>query len=192
VQLNAATYYYDYPSFHLLTFNVISNRTGSQKATNYGAELDLTVKPVHALTLSANAGYTRMRVKDVNNAYGISATRDAPLAPHLTVNALARYDFGLASGSNFGIQMDARKTDSFYTEADNFDSELVPESTRANVRADFTSADGKWIVAGFVNNVFDSQNLAEAFDLAGFGYQFSIPLQPRWYGVQLNYRFENN
>lgn len=132
-----------------------------------------------------------MRVKDVTNAYGVTATRDAPLSPHLTLNAYARYDYGLPSSGNVGAQIEVRHTDKFYTEADNFSDEIVPAATRTNVRLDYTSASRVWDVGVYVNNVFNSHDLSEVYDLANaFGLQFSIPMQPRWYGVQASYRFQ--
>ncbi len=190
LQLTSAIYYYNYPSFQELSFVGINDSVNTHKATNFGAELDLTYKPVRPITLNVNAGATRMRVKDVTNAYGVSATRDAPLSPHLTVNAYARYDFRLPGEGNLGAQIEMRHTDSFYTEADNFPDELVPASTRYNLRIDYTSASRVWDVGVYVNNLLDSHDLSEVYDLANaFGLQFSIPMAPRWFGVQANYRF---
>jgi iron complex outermembrane recepter protein len=190
VQLTSAIYYYHYPSFQELSFAGINDVVGTHKATNYGAEIDLTYKPVRAVTLNVNGGATRMRVQDVVNAYGVSATRDAPLSPDLTVNAFARYDYGLGNAGDVGAQIEMRHTASFYTEADNFSDEVVPASTRYNVRLDYTAPSRAWDAGFYVDNVFNSHNVSEVFDLASdFGLQFSIPMPPRWYGVQLHYRF---
>jgi iron complex outermembrane receptor protein len=190
LQLTSAIYYYNYPSFQELSFVGINDSVNTHKATNYGAELDLTCKPLRPITLNVNAGATRMRVKDVVDAYGASATRDAPLAPHFTVNAYARYDYRLSDGANLGSQIEMRHTGSFYTEADNFADELVPSSTRYNLRFDYTSASRGWDVGAYVNNLLNSHDLSEVYDLAAdFGLQFSIPMAPRWFGVQAHYRF---
>ena len=190
IQLTAAVYYYDYRSFQELSFVGINDVVSTHKASNYGAELDLTYKPVRAVTLNVNGGATDMRVQDVVNSFGVSATRDAPLSPHFTLNAYARYDWGVPAGGDVGAQIEMRHTAAFYTEADNFDDERVPDSTRYNVRLDYTSPSRAWDFGFYVDNVFNSRDLSEVYDLAAdFGLQFSIPMPPRWYGVQAHYRF---
>ncbi len=190
LQLTSAIYYYNYLSFQELSFVGINDEVSNHKATNYGAEFDITYKPIRPVTLNVNAGATRMRVQDVVNAYGVSATRDAPLSPDLTVNAYARYDFRLPDGANLGAQIEMRHTAFFYTEADNFSDEKVPAWTRYNLRVDYTSASKVWDVGAYVDNLFNSHDLSEVYDLASdFGLQFSIPMTPRWFGVQARYHF---
>jgi iron complex outermembrane recepter protein len=190
LQLTGAIYYYDYLSFQELSFVGINDEVNTHKATNYGAELDLTYKPIRAITFNVNLGATKMRVQDVVNSYGVSATRDAPLSPHFTANAYARYDYRLPDGANLGAQMEMRHTASFYTEADNYNDEIVPASTRYNLRFDYTSASRKWDVGAYVDNLLNSRDLSEVYDLASdFGLQFSIPMPPRWFGVQFHYHF---
>jgi len=190
LQLTTAAYYYDYRAFQELSFIGINDIVNTHPATNIGGELDLTYKPIRPITLNVNAGATNMRVQDVANSFGVVATRDAPLSPHFTLNAYARYDYRLPDGGDAGAQVEMRHTAAFYTEADNFSDEVVPDATRYNVRVDYTSPSRAWDAGFFIDNVFNSRDLAEVYDLASdFGLQFAIPMPPRWYGVQFHYKF---
>ena len=191
LRVTSAIYYYDYRSFQLLSFVGINDTVTNHMATNYGAELDVTFRPIASLTFNVNGGATRMRVQNVVNAYGISATRDAPLSPDLTLNAYAQYEHALPDRVGMALRIEMRHTGSFYTEADNFADERVPAYTRYNLRVDFISPSGAWDVGAHVDNLFNSRDLSEVYDLASdFGLQFSIPMPPRWYGVQVRYRYD--
>ena len=65
-----------------------------------------------------------------------------------------------------------------------------------NARVSYTSDDGKWEFAGFVDNLLDKEYRVMAFDLAGgpeaggFGMVENYYGKPRWWGLSATYKFE--
>ena len=66
----------------------------------------------------------------------------------------------------------------------------VPSYSRWDLRANWTSADKQWAVAGFVQNVLDEIGLQEFIPRSTFGGQPAMGrlTEPRQFGVQVRWR----
>jgi iron complex outermembrane receptor protein len=67
----------------------------------------------------------------------------------------------------------------------------MPDYFLGNVRAGWSSDDGRWEGAVFVNNVADERYFTIGYDLSNAtGSNSLVPGKPRWIGVSARYNFE--
>ncbi len=201
LQLNLATFYYDYSELQVLTF--VSGSTpanplvfaleNAADAEIYGVELEVKAFPMDGLELSMGVGYLDTQYKDFNSTVGGDLSGNAlPGAPELNINLALAYDIQLSSGMTLRLQGDYSYTDERYFNS--FEQEAI--SSRGDhellgARVSLLSEDGTWDVALWGRNLADEDYVVDSTDLSGvFGF---IPLfygDRRSYGLNFTYRYE--
>jgi outer membrane receptor protein involved in Fe transport len=192
--VNGSVYYIDWSKVQQQIvlgcgFNLTAN---FGKAVSKGAELEMQLRPIPALTLSAGAGYTDAYLK--NDVPGTPAKSGDQLTdvPHWNLSTSAEYthqvsqaldgfarvDYSYVSGSNFLFD----RTSPFYHRKG---------FAVTNLRVGVTADEG-WKASLFVNNLFDIQGetalpVAISADLSDTR---RVALnQPRTIGLSLGYKY---
>ena len=158
-----------------------------------GAELEITMRPIEALLLTANAGYTKFSSDSVIFEQvpfnGITPSGEPGYVPKYTASAAAQYTFNLPNGATLSPRYDAFMT----TEVCAFPPNSVGYTgltscaggyTLMNARIEYAAMDRKWTTAVGINNVANKQYWLNIFDLTAFG-EPTIEGQPgaprEWY-----------
>ena len=190
-RLNGAAFYYQYDDYQAFLFDSVSlsNFLFNNDATVLGAELELQSSPGN-WDLLLGVSFLDTAVLDVQDPLpgGAIRDRDMVMSPKLSANAMVRYNFD-AFGGTAALQVDGTYNDSQYLET--FNSPAFKEGSymMGNARASWTSGDGHWTTAVFVENLTDKEYRAYAFDLTGLaGLSQEVWSRPRWAGITVGYR----
>jgi iron complex outermembrane receptor protein len=190
-RLNGAVFYYQYDDYQAFLFDSISlsNFLFNNDATVRGAELELQSSPGN-WDLLLGLSFLDTAVLDVQDPLpgGAIRDRDMVMSPKLSANAMVRYNFD-AFGGTAALQVDGTYNDSQYLETFNSPAFKEGSYVMGNVRASWTSEDGHWTTAVFVENLTDKEYRAYAFDLTGLlGLSQEVWSRPRWAGITVGYR----
>jgi iron complex outermembrane receptor protein len=146
-----------------------------------GAELELTFKPVDAMTITGSYGYTDFTSDDLDAP---NVVNDRPaFVPKNNWSVAAFYQFGLGGGSTITPRVDVYGQSEICTSVTTKAScsegyELV------NARLEWASPDRTWTAAIGGQNLADKEYFLNKFDLSGFGQPTTEgqPGAPReWY-----------
>ena len=189
VRLNASAYYYDYSDYQAYSFDGFATFLFNANAETYGGELELAASPIDGLDIVLGLALLDSEVTDVPLTISETGTEKAALAPGVTFNGLARYEWP-AFGGSLSVQAD-------YVWQDDQNFNLVPTPVIqepsygvANARFAYTSADESWSAAVFVKNFTDTDYRTYAFDsTAFFGSIEDVPGPKRWFGGSVTYRW---
>lgn len=195
-RFNASVYHYDYSDYQAFKFIGLSNFVQNADARYTGGEIDIEFSPTDRLDLRLAMAYVDAEVQDVPFSSGVAGTstvlldREPAYTPDLTVNALVRYEWPLASGSRFALQADARYSAEFYYFLTNYPSTEVDSYVVGNLRASLLSSDERWSIDVFGRNLTDERYNGVGFDLSTTCGCSVVSLgEPRTYGVQLRYNW---
>ena len=190
VRLNVSAFYYDYRDYQAFDFVGFAAFVSNRDATFYGGEAELYASFGDGFDANLGVALLESNVKGIASPLGVIGDREAPKAPKFSISGLLRKSWSLGEGK-FAVQADARHVSKHFSSVSNSPGTLVPASTVANARISYAS-DAGWEVAGFVNNVFDKAVQVYNLDFASpsnLGYNLTSYGLPRWWGVQLSYRF---
>ena len=194
--LNGAAFFYDYDDLQLFTFTNVGGvpiqlLTNASSAELYGAEVELSARPSEALTLSLGAGLLHSELKDFRSEGGVNLSGNRlVLAPDVTLNGLARYEFALGNtSSRLALQTDFRYQDKVYFSTSNNDLLAQPGYWLWNARVTLLGAESRWEVAAQVHNIADKDYRTEAFDFSSAGWNLYIFGMPRTYELSATVRF---
>lgn len=192
LRLNGAVFYYDYRDLQNTSFIGITNVITNNDAKVYGAELELTARPVRGLDVSAGIGYVHSEVFDINNPSGaIAAIQDneLPLAPKFTGNFRVRYSW-TAFGGELYTQGSGRARSAMFRDSLNNPSVKIESNFVVDAAIGYNSGNDRWSVTAWINNLFDSRREINAFDLSSVFNSGEVVYQsPRWAGVTGTVRF---
>jgi iron complex outermembrane receptor protein len=189
-RLSGSVFYYDYKDMQAFQFVGLNQLLFNADATVKGAELEWTGLPIDALEISAGLGYLDTNVKDVADSSGLVKDREMVLAPKFSMNAMARYTWGLSGGSALAAQVDGNYSTSVFF--DNINAPGTKQGSVAlfNARLSWNSSDDRYEVAAYVKNLTDEVPLNYAFDLAGqLGYVQQSYHPPQTYGISVGMKF---
>ncbi len=190
-RLNVSVYYYDYRDFQALSFQGVTQTIFNTDAEVYGVEFDITIYPWRGWEFLLGGNLMNATAKDIAAQDGVTVRdRQMVLAPDLSLNGLARYEWAALGGA-----LTAQADFNFQTEIF-FDIQNHPISSQeahavGNVRLTYTTEDERGKIAVFVNNVADQEYKVYTFDFTSsfnFNQQFYAP--PPWVGVTLSYNFD--
>jgi iron complex outermembrane receptor protein len=229
--MNGDVFYYNYygEQTPLATYNPVSGVTpvliNIPQVRNYGLELWGTWRPIDPLAISLSYSYLSATVQqspcfvDQTDPLAVQAgantkgclagsglqnivgqTVPGATPNKISVNGLYTFDFepGKLTLSGTFIWRDGTY-DSVFNRAYNFQ----PASTQVNLRATWASADGRYNVIGFIDNVFNTIGYdgaagvllgenAAATTVAGKEDILGVPFlnAPRTFGIQFQYRWK--
>ncbi|MEP1231592.1 MAG: TonB-dependent receptor [Litorimonas sp.] len=192
-RLNASAFYYDYNDFQALTFQGLSQFITNADATFFGGEVEASAYLAEGL--EANLGISLLDtdvdgVQD-NNAGTVINDVEAVLAPNFSINGALSYEKPAFGGKLKGT-VDFSYQGSQFFDITNSDISNEDAYGLVNLRLAYTVGDNdQYELAGFVNNVADTEYRVYTFDfsgVAGLNQQFFGP--PRWFGASATYKFK--
>ncbi|NIB43488.1 TonB-dependent receptor [Pseudomaricurvus alkylphenolicus] len=201
LQLNAASFFYDYNDAQV--FTNISSSTGSpaRVLTNApesemkGFEAELLILPMEGLTVQLGLGYVDSELKDFRTEEVLLggdllvtdlSGNTTPVTPQWTYNILVSYEWRLTQGDAL-FQVDYNWQDDIFFSSEN----IEPVSQKAygivNARLGFVSADEQWQMALWGRNLADQEHRIFVSDLSDFGTFTDDHGAPRSFGVEFTY-----
>jgi iron complex outermembrane receptor protein len=142
-----------------------------------GAELELSLRPIDALTLTATGGYTKFTSDSVIFEQvpfnGITRSGEPGYVPEWTASASAQYAIDLPNGATLAPRYDAYMTTQVCAFAPNSVGYTGLTScaggyTLQNARIEYAASERTWSAAVGVNNVTDKRYWLNIFDLTAF------------------------
>jgi iron complex outermembrane receptor protein len=191
-RINGSVYYYDYSDYQGFFFNQIAGWVRNLDAEYKGAELELFVSPTDELDLMLNFSVIDAEVLNVQLGPGIFVDSEPSFTPEFQAAGLARYTWPLSiAGGRLFTQASFNYSAEFFDNIRNYEASRMPDYFLGNVRAGWSSDDGRWEGAVFVNNVADERYFTIGYDLSNAtGSNSLVPGKPRWIGVSARYNFE--
>ncbi len=126
-------------------------------------------------------------VKDINTGVSV-IDRTMTMAPDITFNALARYEWP-AMGGMMSIQGDLQHVGKQYFDILNTTLGTEHEYTLGNLRVTYVTASGHASFSAWIKNVTDEEYRIYAIQVPGLGFSQSMIGQPRWAGVTASYHW---
>jgi len=187
-RLNAAVFHYDYDNYQAFFLANLSQRIANRDATINGVEIELAVNPMKGLDLSLGASHLDGTVHGITLPSGRTTDREMPMAPKWGLNGLARYHWD-AFGGRLTVQADATYSSTFNFYVLNPPATQEPAYTVVNTRVAYTSADGRWELAGSVKNLFDRAYRQYSNDISSLSIGLDAYAPPRWASVSFTYNW---
>lgn len=206
VVLNAAVFYEDVSDKQGLVYDSDEAVPATRLITVgdadiYGAELELSLRPVDNLDFSLGVGWLDSEVDapagfGFNAGFGTGANAFAgdpffldgsELGSGWSINGVVRYHISLASAGSLTLQADYD-----WREESVGEDRLTYTEDRflVNLRAFWSSPDELWEVQAYVENAFGEEYIDNAGPIvAGEDYLLGNMGYPRWYGVKLGMNF---
>lgn len=194
-RLNGAVYYYDYQDYQAFALDSLTTVVFNTDAESTGFELELQASPTEGLDLMLGVAYIDNNVEDAfTRPNGQLVDRQAVLTPELNINGMVRQEWDF-SGGYIAAQADFNYMSKHYFQLKNSPVGEEDAYTLVNASITYSSKSRKWMVKGFVNNLFDEDHRLMVFDLAGdpasggFGMAENFAGSPRWWGVSVQHNF---
>lgn len=180
-QFNASAFYYDYKNFQTFVQLGTSFTVSNVDSEIVGAEFELRTNPWEGWEFMFGLSLLDAVQKDVRYS-GVTRDRDNPISPSMTFNGLGRYEWAMFGGS-MAAQMDFSYVDERNYNGIDHPALIADSYVLANARLSYTTADERWNVALWVNNLGDELYFPIKFDLTTFqGSLATVPASPRWIG----------
>ena len=209
VQLNLATFYYDYTNKQDVRRLIDSNGFGivrienATSATSYGLEAELQAHLTDSLFIDGSASFLNSEFDEffTEDEYFPEDDNDrsgnkTPLSPELKLNVGAQYEWEGMDGY-FSIRADYTWVDDQYSSVFNRDSrngailgtgDLIPSYSLINARLEWESNSEDWSIQLYVKNLADKYIISTSYVVRpDFVYVSQLP--PRTWGAKIKYRF---
>ena len=182
-RLNGAAYYYDYSDYQAFQIIGIDTITTNADGESKGAELELQASPGEGWDILLGAAYNDVEV-DLGN--GTPKTTSVQ-SPKWNLNGLVRYEWE-AMGGTFAIQADGQYRSKHYFALTKLPTVRENGYSIYNAAVSYRTADDKWTVRAFIDNLTDEEYLVQTFDLSGtdvFGMTEQYYGRPQWWGISV-------
>lgn len=188
---NAAAYYYDYSNYQAFTFSNVSGYVQNRPARTYGAEFELSVRPVEGLQLSTSASFFNAQVKQLEIAPGIPRDVRPSFAPQTQLAGRISYEPPVdIAGGRITLGADGSYTSGFYHNLRNFDANWFKGYALFNARIGWEDANERFRLGVFVNNLADKRYKTVGYDLSTLcGCTEESYGRPRWWGISAGMSF---
>ncbi|MCZ6589042.1 MAG: TonB-dependent receptor, partial [Alphaproteobacteria bacterium] len=188
-RLDGSVYFYDYQDHQAFVFVGSTGRVQNTDAEYFGFELELTTRPVDALDLSFSVSWIDAQIDNLAIADNLFRDVEPPHTPEWQGAAIGRYTWrNVLGGGDIAWQVAVTYTDSRFHNYRNFDAQNMDSYTLVDTRLSWVSADGRWDIAIFGNNVFDEEYKIGGFDLATLcGCAEEAWGRPAWWGIQARF-----
>lgn len=158
------------------------------KATTRGIELEATLAVSDNLRLNATYAYLDTEYTELEGDLESSEGNKLRNAPRNAYGFSASYEKPLDSGAIINARAEYIAKDEAHQDIQNREVAAIPSYRVSNLRLAYTTADEKWEVAAWANNIFDEEYYVHNYFTVPFG-AFNIPALPRTYGVNATYQF---
>lgn len=186
-RFNASGFYYDYNDYQAFSFEGLSNVVSNKDATIYGLDAELISNPWDGWEFNLGLSLLDTKVEDINTGFSV-INRDMTMAPDVTFNALARYEWP-AFGGTMSIQGDLRYLGDQYFDILNTTLGKEKAYTLTDLRATYVTASGNASVSVWVKNVTDEEYRIYAIQVPGLGFSQNMVGTPRWAGITASYHW---
>lgn len=187
--LNASLFHYNYQNYQAFQ-NVGTNQIiTNNQAYVTGAELEFNTRPIGGLYLGAFFTFVDTKVKGFSLPDGTLVDNQMPQAPKTSGGLNLHYEFEAGPG-NLGLSTDWRYQGDQYLEALNAPVDFEKSRITGNARVTYALNDGKYELAGFVNNLTNKRYRVYNLDLsANFGSVDQTFARPRTWGASFTAKF---
>jgi outer membrane receptor protein involved in Fe transport len=185
-------YYQKYDGFQVSVVQPNgSTRTESAgKASNFGVEAEVQLRPASWLSIFANGGYIDGGIDENNDFAPAFSGARFRLQPEWQAAAGFTIDAPISDGVRFFATPSVTYRSRIFFELPNNPVTSQDAVTLFNARAGVSFANEAFEVAGFIRNAADEDYLLDAGNTGGaFGVPTFIPGEPRFYGVQVTARY---
>ncbi|MBT5152866.1 MAG: TonB-dependent receptor [Gammaproteobacteria bacterium] len=215
LQLNSAVYFYDYENVHTFANGVAfaggytTNVVPVPEAELYGLDLELTWLATASLTLGFHGSYTGTEytkdyfVIDPNDPEQPESLFDATTnlinikgnsmirVPEFKAGGWAMYNLALSSGGDIDFSMNYSWIDRVYFSVFEREDQSADSYDRLDLRVAWHPNES-WVVAAFVNNVFDDIGFRQIEQYgateSGGWRRTGTPSDPRLYGLEVRFK----
>ncbi|MFA7588465.1 MAG: TonB-dependent receptor, partial [Novosphingobium sp.] len=192
VQLSGAVFAYNYKNQQYLSNDP---DTGVQRLGNlpktriYGAELEVTARPVDNLRLTAGLGLLHTRVrKGMLQGENLKGKR-LPTAPPVSLSAAADWTVPLGDAGSLLVHVDGSHAASQHSYLLNQPFLRRRALTLLNSRVGYRTPDEKTEIAVWMKNITNEYYFNSRLDASGLGFIYNHIGDPRTYGVTLTRNF---
>ncbi|HZV11254.1 MAG TPA: TonB-dependent receptor, partial [Novosphingobium sp.] len=186
---NGSVFFYNYQGYQAFQNVGVNQYISNHQAYEHGAEFEFNTRPVRGLYLGTFLTLLSTKVKNITLPDGTVADRVMPQAPKTSIGGQARYEFAAGPGK-LAISTDWKYDSGEYFETNNAPVDFEPGHTVGNVRVSYALADGKYELAGFVNNVTDKWYRVYNLDLSSLlGASNQTYARPRTWGVSITAKY---
>lgn len=189
---NLSTFYYDYQNLQVYTM-VQREPLDAQVFTNasaarmFGAEVELSARPVRGLNLMLNAAWLDAKYRHFISVEAASdySGNTLPYAPKFSLQADANYERDLGPASVIADLSLSHRSKIFF-DTTNVARISDPGRTYVDGRLGFKlGAARKLEIGGWIKNIFDVTNIGLISPLPSLGYDAYTMNPPRTYGAYL-------
>jgi iron complex outermembrane receptor protein len=197
-RLNTAAFYYDYADFQglmLTSFSGITVTVGNIADVKlWGAEFDLTARPIEPLEVSLSGGYTHHDIGHVDPNAALTLRPDTRLvnAPEWTGSAAVDWTAWSGDRWSFTLHGDYSYKSSIEFFLPNYPDEGQPGYGIVNARMTLATRARAWQFELFGENLADEEYrvFAENGTALGVAATSAIYGRPREWGVRVRYDFD--
>jgi iron complex outermembrane recepter protein len=194
VLLNVTGFYQRYEDFQLNAFNgLVFSVASVPKVISKGVDLDfIWFTPVEGLTLNGGVTYAETYYPESNPIFlgGNLPGARLSLAPLWSGALGVTYERNLSEDLIGRFAVNAKSVSSFNTGSDLDPVKNQPGFTLVNARVGLASADKRWAVEAFAQNIFDDVYYQVGFNAVLQSGSYDAFLgQPRTYGVALRFTY---
>jgi len=193
VQIDASFYYNDFTNMQASLYKLINGlpsaiRTNVGSARTYGAEANVTVRPIAGLEVQGGISLLDSKILDMWSDVAAERARrignQLPFAPKMTLTGSIRYAIPLGGDRVLTPSVNGRFVDDYYTELDNY--QPIKGYFLGNAQMELAFAE-RMTVGAWVRN-FTNKRYASTLFVAPPTYS-QLSGAPRTYGLSLGYRF---
>ncbi len=191
-RFNGSFYFYDYNDYQAFVFQQSGGFIKNNDAKFKGIEFEVQTSPLDGLDFLFNASFIDATITGLEVASGVFRDVTPSFTPQAQLAGMIRYEWpNVAFGGSFAVQADAYYASSNYHNIRNYEAQQMEARRVGNVKATWYSADEKWEVQGFVDNVADEVYKTTGFDLPTLcGCNEEAYGLPRWWGVRVRYNWD--
>ncbi len=192
-RVNSAIFYYDYRNYQGFFLQGVTQVVKNVDATVKGAEVEFALRPTRALNLQLGLSHLETAAKNVPLPLPAGSppefTRtEMPQAPKWSVNAEARYEQDIPTGS-IAIEADTKWNAHQYMELVNAPVDFERSYAVTNARLTYMHESGRWDIAAWVKNLANREYRVYNLDLSALGFNQGAYSPPRTYGMSFEYRW---
>jgi iron complex outermembrane receptor protein len=191
LQIDGAVFHYQYRNQQII--NVYP--TGQQPLINLGkskidgGELEVVMRPAHALTLHVSAGFLNTAVQQGTLATGDISGQELPYAPHFSGTAGFDWQVAHIGAAELTLHSDANYNGKQYLALPNEEAIAQGAYALVNARLSLKSDSDRWEAGIWARNLGDKFYLTNAVDVQGFGFDYRHRGTPRMMGADISFKF---
>jgi iron complex outermembrane receptor protein len=195
IRFDLSGFYTKYKNIQVKIIDVIAPGTGNAaKGRIYGAEAELTAKPLPPLTLNLTAGYLDTAytgfAANFDPTQGITLNNRFVNSPKWSLSGAVSYAVPLGDAGDLTIRGDWSYRSKVYNDAANSERIAQPGYSLFNAALIFNTLDKQWQVSAGIKNIANKAYLLTGNDeYNGFGYVEGVYGRPREWSLSVKRSF---